>query len=290
MTVADRLTKRFNGSDSGRRQATEGKWLNHRPLACVQSPSPELFEKSWNEVMNSEADVARIKAAARQSAQDERLITLRDQLAKFTAATFHQVGDELHAVGHIFGPDRVNGDSPGGHGSDEIVAVSLLLRIAGQLVSASADLFADGRHYAAAALLRQLVEIEYLAWAFQTRDKDAERWLRSTREERESFFKPAKLRQASDGRFRGKDYGYHCELGGHPVPGSFILLRGDVAISQLLLSDLLGHTGRIWDHILDWAGGNSWAVPIIIPHREDMLRMYAEWKEADTLTALPPPQ
>jgi hypothetical protein len=239
--------------------------------------------------MNPETDVSRIKAAATASAEDEQLIRLRNQLAEFTAATFNRVGDELHAVGHIFGPDRVNRASPGGHGSDEIVAVALLLRIGGQLVSASADLFADGRHYAAAALLRQLVEIEYLAWAFQTRDKDAERWLRSTREERESFFKPAKLRKASDGRFRGKDYGYHCELGGHPVPGSFILLRRDVAISQLLLSDLLGHAGRIWDHVVDWAEGNSWSVPIIIPHREEMLGRYTEWKEADTLTDLPPP-
>jgi hypothetical protein len=66
------------------------------------------------------------------------------------------------------------------------------LRISAELVSASTDLFGDGRHYAAAALLRQLVELEYLAWAIETRHEDAEKWLRSSRVERESFFKPAK--------------------------------------------------------------------------------------------------
>ena len=71
-----------------------------------------------------------------------------------------------------------------------------------------------GWHYAAAALVRQLVEVEYLAWAFDARDSDAERWLRSTAEERRDFFAPAKLRKAAQGKFRGKDYGHHCEMGG----------------------------------------------------------------------------
>jgi hypothetical protein len=209
--------------------------------------------------MTSETDIAMTTSAVREAAEDEVLAKMRIALAKFTADTFTQVADELHAIGHIFGPDRVNGHSPGGHGSDEIV------------------------------LLRQMVEIEYLAWAFETRDKDAERWLRSTREERESFFKPCKLRQVSNGKFRGKDYGYHCELGGHPVPRSFVLLKKDIAIGQLLLSDLLGHTGRIWDHVLDWAAGDSWAAPIIVRRREEMWRKYTEWKHADNLTNLPPP-
>jgi len=66
--------------------------------------------------------------------------------------------------------------------------VSVLLRIAGQLISSIAALFADGRQYAAAALLRQMVEIEYLAWAFETRDRDGERWLRSDQKQRQEFF------------------------------------------------------------------------------------------------------
>lgn len=238
--------------------------------------------------MPSASDIERWAAAARKAATDQAQITARNELAKFTAKTFTEVGEELHAVGHIFGGDRVRGASPFGHGNDEMVAISLLFRIGGQLTSASADLFTDGRHYAAAALLRQMVEIEYLAWAFETRDKDAERWLRSTADERRNFFTPAKLRQAAGGKFRGKDYGYHCELGGHPVPGSYLLLERDEVTCQVLLSDLLGHTGRIWDHLLDWSTGNEWAIPIH-RRREDMYKRYDVWKNADELTLLPPP-
>jgi len=98
-----------------------------------------------------------------------------------------------------------------------------------------------------------MVEIEYLAWAFETRDRDGERWLRSDQEQRQEFSKPAKLRAAARGKFRGKDYGYHCELGGHPVPKAVILLEEDPTISQSLLADMLGHVGRIWDHVVGWA-------------------------------------
>lgn len=228
------------------------------------------------------------KALARTAAADPVQVAVRSQLAGTTAETLTVTGTELHVVGHFLGADRVRGRSSGGHGSDEIAAVLLLLRIAGQLVSASADLFADGRHYAAAALLRQLVEIEYLAWAFDARDSDAERWLRSTVEERREFFAPAKLRDASQGRFRGMDYAHHCELGGHPVPRAAILLGGDESISQLLLSDMLAHTGRIWDHLLDWSANEPWADPIH-KRKESMYSAYMIWKKTDRLVELPIP-
>ena len=224
----------------------------------------------------TQLDVEQIKAKIRDGASDPAIAKMRTDLAQFTADTFDVVGEELQATGHIFGSDRVNGLSPANNGSDEVVAVGLLLRIAGQLVSASNDLFTDGRNYAAAALLRQLVEVEYLAWAFATRDRDAERWLRSTRDERRSFFTPAKLRKAADGKFRGQDYGHHCELGGHPVPRAVTLFRDDQAIVQLLLADLLGHTGRIWDHLLDWAQDNDWSAPLA-KRRVEMFSRYNEW-------------
>ncbi|WP_156883840.1 hypothetical protein [Paraburkholderia sp. SOS3] len=238
--------------------------------------------------MSSDSELHALTAAAREAAINPQQIAARYALAKFTAKTFEQVGEELQSVGYIFGGDRVSGKSPFGHGSDEIVAVSLLFRIAGQLTSSSADLFADGRHYAAAALLRQIVEIEYLAWAFESRDNDAERWLRSSADERRDFFAPAKLRQAANGKFRGKDYWYHCELGGHPVPNSSLLLRRSEVTCQFLLSDLLGHTGRIWDHFLDWSAGNEWAIPVH-RQRQGMYEKYDAWKKVDELLRLPPP-
>ncbi len=226
-------------------------------------------------------------AIINRTALDGSLIHARRDLLGFTANTFSQVGEELYAVGHIFGPDRSSGASPGGNGSDEVVAVALLLRIAGQLTSASSDLFADGRHYAAAALLRQIVEVEYLAWAFQTRHKDGERWLRSNSDERRTFFKPAKLRKAANGKFRAEDYGRHCEFGGHPVPQSAVLLQDSQTISQVLEADLLGHTSRIWDHCVGWAAGNDWAIPLQ-SRRQGMSSRYSTWRATDGLASLQP--
>jgi len=228
------------------------------------------------------------KEAISVAASDAALSACRFELAEFSSVTFRAAGEELHVLGHLLGTDRVRGVSPFGHGNDETVAISMLLRIGSQLISASADLFADGRTYAAATMLRQIVEVEYLAWAFETRDGDAERWLRSGKDERQEFFRPAKLRAAAQGRFRGKDYGHHCEMGGHPVPTAWMLLGGDSAIPQLLLSDLLGHVGRIWDHLVGWARGNANGGPILA-RSAAMSAKFQEWKAQDPLVDLPPP-
>jgi len=227
------------------------------------------------------------REAIEAAAVDPAQISARVALAKFAAELFYKIGKVLHLSGHVVGPDRKSGASPFGHGSDETVAISLLLRITSQLISASTDLFLDGRTYAAAALIRQMVEVEYLAWAFETRDHDAERWLRSNRDERQEFFAPAKLRKAAGERFRSKDYGYHCELGGHPVPTSAILLDDQVTVAQMLLSDSLGHAGRIWDHLISWARLQN--EPFILEHAAEMGLRFTEWKTRDLLVDLPPP-
>lgn len=181
-----------------------------------------------------------------RAALEPTIVKARADLAAFTASIFKTVGTALQVMGHFVGPDRKSGASPFGHGDDAAVAVSVLLRIGSQLVSACADLIKDGRHYAGAALIRQLVEVEYLAWAFEAKNEVAAQWLRSSREERQSFFTPAKLRKAADDRFRSADYGHHCELGGHPVPGV-------VATAQRGrfhgAADALGRPGSLRPHL-----------------------------------------
>lgn len=227
-------------------------------------------------------------ASIREAALDPEIMKVRAELAAFTGATFNATGTQLQVFGHLLGPDRKSGASPFGHGEDAAVAVSLLLRIASQLISAASDLITDGRHYAGAALIRQLVEVEYLAWAFEAKNEVAARWLRSDHKERQTFFTPAKLRKAAEDRFRSIDYGHHCELGGHPTPRSWQLLGEHQAISQLMLSDGLGHTGRIWDHVLGWSKGYMLA-DIVGSQQVEMLRRYTAWKRRDPLTALPSP-
>lgn len=233
---------------------------------------------------------AEIPERIRQVARDPALASHRRDLARFSAGVFAEVGEGLAVAGNIFGGDRAAGESPWGNGSDEAVAVSVLLRIAGQLVGGAAELLDRERHYAAAALIRQLVEVEYVAWAFESRDRDGERWLRSTRKEREEFFRPARIRAAADGHFRGRDYGDHCELGGHPVPGGALLLGTDAsAAGELLLADALGHAGRAWDHIVGWAARMQLHGTLVTARTPEMSQRYHEWKRVDPLAVLPPP-
>jgi hypothetical protein len=229
-----------------------------------------------------------IGAAIREAALEPTMIALRSDLAAFTGATFKTVGTELQVMGHLIGPDRKSGASPFGNGDDAAVAVAMMLRIGSELISAGADLIQDGRHYAGAALVRQLVEVEYLAWAFEEKNEVAAQWIRSDQKERQAFFTPAKLRKAAKDRFRSIDYGHHCELGGHPTPRSWQLLGDDGAIAQLMLSDAVGHTGRIWDHIYGWSKGYLLA-KIVGARQPEMLERYTAWKRVDPLTLLPPP-
>jgi hypothetical protein len=101
------------------------------------------------------------------------------------------VGQLLHVTGNIIGPGRVDGSSKQGNGDDETVAVGALLQVGGELILGAVHLFASGQNYAGAALVRQLVEVEYLMWAFAENPKDAKKWLDSTPAERQRFFRPS---------------------------------------------------------------------------------------------------
>ena len=209
---------------------------------------------------------------------NEKLVRIRHNLAEYTAIQFLEASSEIA---------KQNDDE-----SEEKYskAISILLRIGGALISGSNQLFLADNSYAAVALIRQLVEVEYLAWAFENNKQEAERWINSNKEERWHFFSPKKLRAGSGGRFRGVDYQFHCEFGGHPVPRSEFVLDADVMdlAMQLMLSDMLGHSGRIWDHFVKWADGEVKQYAIL-SRRDRMLRRYLSWKRADPLTRLPPP-
>jgi hypothetical protein len=106
--------------------------------------------------MSSDNQSTMSREEIRRAALKANQVRARVKLAEFTATVFRDVGGELHVMGHFIGTDRRGGVSPFGHGDDATVAVSMLLRIGSQLVSASADLITDGRAYAGSALIRQL--------------------------------------------------------------------------------------------------------------------------------------
>mgnify|MGYP000586642334 CR=1 FL=1 len=201
-------------------------------------------------VVVSEEDV---RAALRDHATDPGLAVLRLDAATTGASSLREAGRALHVVGHLFGDGRVSGSSTRGNGNDAQVGVGVLAQIGADLLDASARLLSGDNHYAGAALLRQVVEVEYLSWAFANEKREAADWLNSTHQDRMQFFTPARLRDISDGRFSSSDYRHHCEQGGHPVPRAIPLLGSpDAAVAQMLLVDLLLHSWRTTDNLIAW--------------------------------------
>jgi hypothetical protein len=174
---------------------------------------------------------------------DSKLWRLRSQVILKTGRDFMAVGGVLSR------PIEADEET-----KDSIYAVGLLLQTAGELAVAAGRLLSDGEHYAGAALVRQVVEIEYLTWTFKEGHRSASKWLQSTHSERMNAFSPRELRKTSKGRFLNQDYQHHCEQGGHPVPrGSFLLAGASPGSAQLLLVDLMCHCWRTWDQIVQWS-------------------------------------
>ena len=87
---------------------------------------------------------------------DSKLWRLRRQVILKTGRDFMAVGGVLSR------PIEADEET-----KDAIYAVGLLLQTAGELAVAAGRLLSDGEHYAGAALVRQVVEIEYLTWTFK---------------------------------------------------------------------------------------------------------------------------
>ena len=214
------------------------------------------------------------------------LTRLRHRSGVRMAAKLCRTGLILQVRGHIFGTGRIDGTSPRGNGDDEIVAVGALLQIAGELTKPAVQLLSKGEHYAGAALVRQVVEVEYLMWAFASNPGEARMWVNSTREQRMKFFQPARLRRRSNGRFRDVDYAHHCEMGGHPVPRSLTLIgRADNRTVQLLIVDVLLHGWRITNSAIEWSAKKD-LLDGVRTELESVRAMLARWSKADPLRKL----
>ncbi len=218
-----------------------------------------------------------------RSTGELELIGVRHEAASNAAAHLKSAGQVMHVAGHVVGDGRVSGSSTRGNGDDALVGVGVLIQIAAELLDTSSELLCGTRHYAGAALLRQVVEVEYLTWAFANDQRDAAAWLNSTHEERMKLFSPKRLRGVSDGRFRFEDYQHHCEQGGHPVPRAIPLLgKPDPTVAQMLMLDLLLHCWRITDNVRSWGERTKTDARLAV----DLLaaqRVFKTWSQDDPL-------
>lgn len=227
--------------------------MSEKPQSCVLSAEqPRIFVVPIATVEPMDGQ-DKERHALWAHATEPGLAVLRLETAMTCASSLREGWTRLHVVGHVFGDGRVSGSSPHGNGNDAQVGLGVLAQVGADLLNASASLLSGANHYAGAALLRQVVEVEYLSWAFANEKREAADWLNSTHKDRMEFFTPAQLRDISDGRFATSDYRHHCEQGGHPVPRAIRLLGNpDAAIAQTLLVDLLMHSWRTTDNLITW--------------------------------------
>ena len=188
--------------------------------------------------------------------------------------------------GNLIGGDRAAGRSPFEHGSDATVGLATVVQVGGELIQSAAELMEAESLYAGAALLRQVVEVEYLAWAFAEDEEEAAAWLRSGPRERREMWQPRHLRDRSDGRFPASDYALHCEFGGHPTPSAVVLLpdhsvRG---ATGLWWFDLATHGVSIWEYVAAGAERLQYEELLnTIADEHALAGAVARWRERDPL-------
>jgi hypothetical protein len=128
-----------------------------------------------------------------------------------------------------------------------------------------------------------------IAWAFAEDYDEAERWLRASPQERLRIWQPRHLRQRAPGRFRGPDYGRHCEHGGHPTPDWRGLLPDHTPTLSpgLWWYDLAGHGTSIWSYIVAAAAQRGWSAQISDANSVEAIARAAErWRAEDALVKL----
>lgn len=211
------------------------------------------------------------------AATDQASMAFRRELAQLMVTAFGEVGTILRVEGHLIGDGRVSGSSPFGNGDDRKVSAGYLCNLTGSLQAGVLVLVDEDNAYAAAALVRQMVEAEYLLWAFVSNHDDAALWLNSTREERLKMWQPAHLRKRAKGHFRDMDYWRHCNFGGHPTPDGVQLLLdppdGGMA-KELVLYESIHHASGAWATVVD-----GWQ-----PDRgEEVMDLIVKWRGVERL-------
>lgn len=198
-------------------------------------------------------DIAAVRRFVDEAGADPASLAARNAVCLALTGTFKTTGEQLWLLGYVLGTDRRDGESPFGFGSDATVGLAIVAEVAAELISGALTLLDRDGLYGAAALLRQLVEVEYLTWAFAEDEDEAKRWMRSDRKERLSMWQPKHLRDRSGGRFRATDYHGHCECGGHPTPEATTLLAAHSrrVPPEMLRLDLAYHGVSAWRYTID---------------------------------------
>ena len=95
-------------------------------------------------------------------------------------------------------------------------SIAVAIQMAGETARGAVSLLRENNRYGAAALVRQLVEIEYLLCVFALDQSEPLKWASRDLESVRKEYQPARIRERAGNRFRASEYAIHCEVGGHP--------------------------------------------------------------------------
>ena len=209
---------------------------------------------------------------------DSRAQQARRDLTRELALAFADLGSEARRLAKAM-------DSAPKEQVSLALAAGLTSSVAGELVSGIVVLAEARVAYGAAALVRQLVETEYLAWAVTQDPEDALDWLTSTKRVRMAKWQPGRIRGRADGRFPNSDYGNHCEVGGHPTPeGARAILDGRDLWVEVTLYETALHGSNAWHYLMKAldSGKNVDATHARVDNA------IATWRERDRLASWRP--
>jgi len=162
--------------------------------------------------------------------------------------------------------------------------LGVVTEMGAELASGVVELFTQELWYAGTALVRQLIEVEYLIWHFSTDRTRAATWLASTPEEIRTQFSPGSMRKESAGRFRDKEYWVHCDQGGHPNPRGRPLLKNHsnpLGTRQGSWVDLAQHLERLWGHLTIALDEYHMSEAAAKELRDQLSRLLEEWHRVD---------
>jgi hypothetical protein len=234
------------------------------------------------------------RAELRRVMLDEAYSATRAQYASIVLALLINIEDWL-AIDSWFGGGKVTDTSSREDFGEDFTAfrgVAAVVCMTAELAEAAVIMVEKNRYYAAGAVIRQLIECEYLLTLFNEDLDHARRWLESTPGEIRESFTPAKMRRLT-GTFSNEEYWNHCSTGGHPAPNGARLLekldprRQSWPYSAAELATDLGlHLQRIWkavDTLL--VKHHARYERVRADQRRQAEEAWTHWQEADPLVA-----
>ncbi len=170
---------------------------------------------------------------------DPRSCALRESTCSVLAEALAATGAVLWAFGLADQPRR---------------AIAVAIQMGGETARGAVLLLRDNNRYGAAALVRQVVEIEYLLCLFALDRDEPVRWASSDLDAVRKEYQPARMRERCGGRFRSNEYFSHCQVGGHPRFAAGYVLPEHVRIGPLSDAvifaagwvDLAQHLVQVW--------------------------------------------